>query len=120
MMYGGYLYATNGDHSFSSYTGVGAQSKAAFTSGSTTLTAAQSGLPSHEHYVGTFPYSGSDAQFYCVSTSPGGNVNRNVTWTGGIARSNTAQNASQGHTHSIPAHTHNIAYIAVRVWKRTA
>lgn len=119
-MSGGYLYGVQEGATNSSYTGTGTQTKAAVTSGSTTLTAAQSGLPAHRHYVQTFPYGGSNAEYYCISQSPGYNVNPNTSWRGGYAADNEAKNASQGHTHSIPAHSHTVAYIGVWVWKRTA
>ena len=119
-MSGGYLYGASGGPGNSSYTGTGTQSKEEFTSSSTKLTAAQSGLPAHRHNVQTFPYGGSDATYYCISQTPGYNVNPNTNWRGGYAAENEAKSASEGHTHKIPAHSHTVAYIAVWVWKRTA
>ena len=116
---GGYLYATTTEYFTTSYIGTGTQSKETFTSGSTTLTANQSGLRPHTHSVQTFPFSGGDAAYYCVSTSPGGNVS-STHWRGGYAENNDTQDAIEGHTHSIPAHSHNIATIAVYVWKRVS
>lgn len=78
------------------------------TSGSTTLTAAQSGLPAHRHNVQTFPYGGSDATYYCISQQPGYNVDPNTNWRGGYAAENSAQNASAGHTHTLSSHTHSL------------
>ena len=89
--------------------------------GSTKLTAAQSGLPAHRHYVQTFPYGGSDPSYYCISQQPGYNVDPNTNWRGGYAAENSAQSASEGHTHSMShTHTYMPPYFEVYMWYRIA
>lgn len=80
------------------------------TSGSTTLTGAQSGMPSHGHYVAYSHNSG-----YASGTSMGtdrtcSNIMGSsaggdwVVWTS----THSAVNASQGHTHTLSSHTHSL------------
>lgn len=80
------------------------------TSGSTTLTGAQSGMPSHGHYVAYSHNSG-----YASGTSMGtdrtcSNIMGSsaggdwVVWTSTAS----AVNASQGHTHTLSSHTHSL------------
>lgn len=111
-----YLYATGqdggsgadcGKDNMSTYTGTSTQLH--------TLTANQSGLRSHSHtvshqgYYGTDNYRGVSGR-ECVSkaTQSGDPVDSNysVSWEGGW-------NATEGHSH-------NVSYIAVYVWQRTA
>ena len=107
MMYGGYLYATNGSHSYSSYTGTGTQS--------TTLTVNQ--IPSHTH---SFKRNGGYSNGIMVDTGALG------AWGSPIYQVSTSNYTAVPNTPSIDStgggqgHTHNVAYIAVRVWKRTA
>lgn len=107
---GGYLYGCVNSISNSSYTGSGTQSKASFTSGSTTLTIDQ--IPSHNHpMLANKNAGGQNAGIeHTWGTAYSGYDNNSCGYTGG----------GQGHTHTIPAHSHNVAYIGVFVWKRTA
>ena len=136
---GGYLYGCVSTVSNSTYTGLNTQSGGSGTSGSTTLSADQSGLPSHTH-TGTTSENGSHTHSYngwwtfqkgyfdgavartrqsdAAQTDPfnaAGNHKHTFTTaaTGGTA-------AKSGHTHSVPAHTHNVAHIGVFIWRRTA
>ena len=80
------------------------------SSGSTTLTAAQSGLPSHQHALQNANPGGTTVGWtnYGVDaiTNKGYTGNVRTGYTGGLS-------ASEGHTHTIP-------YIEVYVWRRTA
>ena len=84
------------------------------TSGSTTLTASQSGLPSHNHSfagvndgAGTTHSQGSyPAKIYQDYTP---------NWTGSFINNEGGWNASEGHTHSITP-----PYFKVYAWYRTA
>lgn len=81
---------------------------AAGNTGSTTLTAAQSGLPAHNH-----TYITAAATLGVTQTGDG------YVWysgTGVTTGNNNAQNASQGHTHTAS----NPASYGVHIWKRTA
>ena len=108
---------------------------AATNTGSTTLTAAQSGLPAHSHtatdagHTHNYEYAGDEAGNLSGSNpSDMGNVIRRrspheaigLTTASGKASitvsNNTAKNATSGHTHtaSTPAR------IYIHAWKRTA
>ena len=133
-----YLFATNstsggkGKDATSTYTGVGAQS--------TTLTSAQSGVPAHGHTFSGTTHKiqargcGGGTTGQTVSQYLNTTLNANtgdtwgnactltsnshqtdvISWTdGGTVNNNTTTNASQGHTH-------NVAYVEVYVWQRTA
>ena len=80
------------------------------SSGSTKLTAAQSGLPSHQHALQNANPGGTTVGWtnYGVDaiTNKGYTGNVRTGYTGGLS-------ASEGHTHTIP-------YIEVYVWRRTA
>lgn len=109
----------------------------AANSGSTVLTAAQSGVPQHTHSysqraaaIYTTTYA-SSASTLVIRGSSGfsldhGNQSLKGNYQYGAAASstsgkNTAANASSGHTHTI-AHTHTYLppLLAVNMWKRTA
>ncbi len=142
---GGFIYASNG---FSSGNGTGTSTGLGGNgnTGGTTLTAAQSGLPAHTH---TATYSGANfyirhGQSLGYDTASSGDntvVERGVgpTWQTAYTvtshqhsidrvniygtvtvEASQAINASQSHSHTIPAHTHTIPYIGVYVWRRTA
>lgn len=76
----------------------------------------------HQHNVATFPYSGTNKEYYCISQTPGGDVNKDITWRGGIAQE------SGEHTHSASAaengksqaHNNLQPYITCYMWKRSA
>lgn len=120
---GGYLYAASSSTGQSSYSGSGTQSKAAFTSGSTTLTEAQ--IPSHQHmvYDGTYG-AGRWVEISGFNDTNGGMIPsiRQIAGAGTNSGRLFAgpTGGSKGHTHSIPAHSHNVAYVYVFMWKRTA
>lgn len=83
-----------------------------YTNGSTggeathTLTLAET--PPHSHSVHTFPYGGSSRNYYCVSPSPGGNVNEATSWTGGYTNTVGSGNS----------HNNMPPYLTVYMWKR--
>lgn len=104
--------------------------------GSTTLTAAQSGVPAHAHTVN------HSHNIYFTTIKPSSGSNYSVTlldgtqtapsqlnnYTGATASysgntgNNTGASASSGHTHTLNSHTHpiNLNYVQVYMWKRTA
>lgn len=53
------------------------------STGNHTLTVAE--IPAHQHPVQTFPYQGSDGSYYCISPSPGYQVDPGTHWRGGFA-----------------------------------
>lgn len=88
------------------------------TSGSTTLTAAQSGVPAHSHpsviggnndvtalATGKAGYGGSSSEWWAPWFGGGYNAKQNV-----YVSNNTAANASSGHTHTLSSHTHTNSY----------
>lgn len=88
--------------------------------GSTTLTAAQSGLPSHRHKVSNRAHtyaSGSSPQFRAMASS--GSSSQDY-WEDSYSDYAGGSNASEGHTHTLNNHSHTIPYIEVYVWRRTA
>lgn len=126
-LYGGYLYAAQSSISKSDYYGWGTQSKAAYTSGSTVLETKH--LPSHSHPV--YQNNGSNYSIpvygqYAVRNDTGyqnfmySNNSQFTQGAGGQGLLATGSVGSgTGHTHSIGAHSHNIATADVFVWKRT-
>ena len=115
-----YLYAGGGNvQTYGSNTTSDASNT---NSGSTTLTASQSGLPSHYHSIttGGYSYNAGIAQgALSIATSDSTQPKDTSAWT------NTADaggsNATDGHTHTIN-HTHTVEpfRIEVAVWRRTA
>ena len=101
----------------------------ASTTGSTTLTASQSGLPAHDHpfsdsgmAIGV--YTNSSVVAYAEGLKHGtdswwSNANKNTVTVG----KNTAQNATSGHTHTL-GNTNSASsmppYQVVSYWKRIA
>jgi hypothetical protein len=85
-----------------------------WTSGSTTLTAAQSGLPSHNHsFSGVNDGAGTT---YNMGSYPAKIYqDYKPNWTGYYINNEGGWNASQGHTHSITP-----PYFKVYMWYRTA
>lgn len=53
------------------------------STGNHTLTVAE--MPAHQHNVQTFPYQGSDGSYYCISPTPGYQVDPGTHWRGGFA-----------------------------------
>lgn len=116
---GYYAYFGN-TYSTTSYTGTGTQGH--------TLTAAQSGLPSHAHTMQT---AGAHKHTLAgVATRVSG-----TTWNGVVASAKASDrnwstvNETGGHTHTIDsvsaanatsAHSHNIATVQIYAWRRTA
>lgn len=124
---GGFLYgcinsvedvlATSSGHLTKPSTGSTGGSSASST-GSHKLTGAQSGMPAHTHALGNA--NGNSPYSQWVSTSAKG-------WVGNIATSSAGPlDASEGHshtmthTHSLNSHRHEMNYIGVWVFKRTA
>ena len=115
---GYYAYFGN-TYSTTSYTGTGTQGH--------TLTAAQSGLPSHTHTMQT---AGAHKHTLAgVSTRVGGNWNGVVASASASDRNWSTVNETGGHTHTIDsvsaanatsAHSHNIATVQIYAWRRTA
>ena len=101
-----FLFATNATSGDKGGYGNGTGTSA----GSTKLTAAQSGLPSHQHALQNANPGGTTVGWtnYGVDaiTNKGYTGNVRTGYTGGLS-------ASEGHTHTIP-------YIEVYVWRRTA
>lgn len=122
---GGYIYAgVNNSYSVTSYTGTSTQGHAITTAQmpSHNHTASSNNAGSHMHYVQTFPYAGSDASYYVIAGGgPGGNVG-STNWRGGFTSwaDNHSHTITVNSTGSGSAHTHNIAYIALACWRRTA
>jgi hypothetical protein len=98
--------------------GTGGSTNSAGNTGSTTLTAAQSGVPAHSHTVTVNKVGSSNIGI--VTLASGGAYYAPVAGTGetlsGSAANNTAKNASQGHSHTAGMPQN----IGVYVWKRTA
>lgn len=127
---GGFLYGsvnTAGDVG----NGTGTATNAATgNTGSTTLTVDQ--IPSHNHqerlyFHGYSGFSGGSSGNVYVFNWSSGNciVNQNSSNTSSYTSlcnqpDTHNRGGGQGHTHSLNNHTHNIPYIGVWVWKRTA
>ena len=80
--------------------------------GSTTLTVDQ--IPSHTHKQRSRGNDGNIAQ-------AGGGVGYEFLGTSGASVGETfATGGGKGHTHTLNNHSHNIPFIAVSVWRRTA
>lgn len=104
--------------------------------GSTTLTAAQSGVPEHKHTMNhrhTIYFQTrilDDGDGYAVNTFEGtknaatqlNNYTGSTASYSGNTGSNTGASASSGHTHTLNSHTHtiNLNYVQVYMWRRTA
>ena len=122
-LYGGYLYLCQTGAEKTSYVGLHTQSGGATATGSTTLTAAQSGLQSHGHdlYYSTSS-SGYASGSVIAARSSASNTKQ---WNGSLlfytwVQNNSAKNATEGHTHPMSTHTHNLATVGFFAWKRTA
>lgn len=113
-LYGGYLYAAQSTIQKTSYSGWGTQSNASYTTGSTTLTVDQ--IPAHTH--GIVAYGGSTQWDVGYLWGRASNDYSNKVQGSSLVTKSTG--GSSGHTHSIGAHTHNIATVDVFVWKRIA
>jgi hypothetical protein len=79
--------------------------------GSTTLSAAQSGLPSHTHTIQASDTSGGASTIPQKPTSQANNATITTEAAGGSA-------ASSGHTHSIASADNVPAYIQTRMYKK--
>lgn len=113
---GGYLYAADSSTGQTSYTGSGTQSKAAVTSGSTTLQVSQ--IPGHTHGIVAYGGSNQWATGYLWGRASGDNGEGNYVQGASLVTKSTG--GGGGHTHSIPAHSHNVATVYVFMYKRTA
>lgn len=119
---GGFIYASTATSGTKGESGNGsgtAVSAATGNTGSTTLTVNQ--IPGHTHNFrsdGTQMVnvtSGWVTNYDFVSINQGGGGYRLQ-----FAVPTASTGGGQGHTHSLGSHTHNVPYIAVYVWKRTA
>lgn len=112
---GGFLYGAVESYGVGNSTGTKTNASSGNT-GSTTLTVDQ--IPSHRH-TGLY-WNGKKISLNALTSG-----NYALSWTG---KSNSDENGfesgytggGKGHTHSLNSHTHNIPYMAVFVWKRTA
>lgn len=85
--------------------------------GATTLTAGQSGLRSHQHKIyGGWNNGGSGDDAYGYSSAYGGDRGWKTYGMETVGDSS----ATSSHTHTLNSHTHNIPYIAIYMWRRTA
>ena len=109
---GGYLYGCVDSTGTGNGTGTSTQTIYLGNTGSTVLTVDQ--IPSHSHgQVVTAHSGGSGIRCDYVSDSNG-----SLAYSQGV---NTyATGGGKGHTHSIPKHSHDVPYIAVFTWRRTA
>ncbi len=107
---GGFLYGAVDSYGTGNSTGTKTNASTGNT-GSTTLTVDQ--IPSHNHY------DGSDGKVGITATT-GGGTSAVVYWDAKSGRPTTSTGGGKGHTHSLNSHTHNIPYMAVFVWRRTA
>ena len=138
-VYGGTTWTEVGNGYFLKAVGTGntaGNTAAAGNTGSTTLTAAQSGVPAHSHGLNNHTHSIPQLDVYTYysitggigqngvalgnTTAQAGNILKTTANTTGEASgstaNNTAANASQGHTHTAG----NPASYGVHIWKRTA
>jgi len=116
---GKFLYNINSDSaSWSNGNDTGTATNAASgNTGATTLTAAQSGLRSHQHKIyGGWNNGGSGDDAYGYSSAYAGD--RGWKTYGMETIGDSA--ATSSHTHTLNSHTHNIPYIAIYMWRRTA
>lgn len=125
-----FLFATNatsgnkGKDALSSDTGTSTNAASGNT-GSTTLTAAQSGLPRHEHDMYDKTYGGYTNQMGIRGDGGGGShkvptYSQTNGWSTYKPAPAGGDDASEGHTHTLNSHTHEVPYIEVYVWQRTA
>ena len=102
---GGYNVGTTGGSSTASGSISGnTGSSGSGNTGAVTLTAAQSGLPSHTHSLKrrTSSSGSSGDSKFSVSQKPGGNIS-------GPIIANAAADASDSHSHSLPNHSHSLS-----------
>ena len=137
---GGFLYATAGSYGSSTGNGTNTGGPSNNTSGSTALTAAQSGLKDHGHSAWSDGAGNHNHQqgYNPSSVAKGSNYGRarsindysatlgyDTTWPGnhthgiGVGGSG-GSGAAEGHTHPLSNHTHAISYLGIVVWRRTA
>lgn len=117
------LAATDGGSS-------GASQAAGNTGGAATvtLTAAQSGLPSHTHGIGSgqafirynHTATGQGVQERSVASGASGNYKAPVVNSSSVDFSYVLTTASEGGDNASSAHNNMPPYLAVYVWKRTA
>ena len=97
--------------------------------GSTTLTASQSGLQAHAHetaYDGTYPFAGnksSSTHYNYTERTPTFDVNTTTGSSSITVKKNSAKDATEGHTHTL-GNTNTASsmppYQVVSYWKRIA
>ena len=109
---GGFLYGAIESYGVGNSIGTKTNESSGNT-GSTTLTINQ--IPSHQHNIQGANSSGSSVNWTDRAVSYSSDA---VGYNAGV-RTNY-QGGGQGHTHSLNSHTHNIPYMAVFIWKRTA
>ena len=118
-MTGGFLYGstitTANSNTYSAGNGTGTSTgKNNGNTGSTAITVAQ--MPAHSHTLNATgrPLYWDSGLPAMGGLSSGDNVQ--YTWDCGT----DSVGGGQGHTHTLNNHSHNIPYIAVSIWRRTA
>lgn len=116
-MSGGFLYGAVSSVGNGNGTGTATAGNNGNT-GSTAITVEQ--MPSHNHKVSSGYGSGSGLKVDKLIFSQGLNDTKYYdAGTGGVKFIENI-GGGKGHTHTLNNHTHNIPYMAVWIWKRTA
>lgn len=129
--------ATSGDvGGTSSISGTSTGGPSNNTSGATTLTLSQ--IPSHSHTVNNHEHSqrtigndgninpwvanksGSSAGVYTAQQVAWYSGSKKAVTTYGSSPGTNSQGGGESHTHTLSSHTHEIPYVTLYIWKRTA
>lgn len=123
---GGFIYASTATSGTKGESGNGsgtAVSAATGNTGSTAITIDQ--MPSHTHSHREWVFNGASVNTgyhygLNLAMNTGTWIDKGYAGDGELGFGNYYTGGGQGHTHSLGSHTHNIPYIVVYVWKRTA